>query len=71
MSPLDIDQYGNTAVHQAAASGDMNVLKCFLSRGVDIDVPNARLHTPLDLTTEKNTKDLIIKAMKTKNCQNK
>jgi hypothetical protein len=38
----------------------MNVLKCFLSRGVDIDVPNARLHTPLDLTTEKNTKDLII-----------
>ena len=31
MSPLDVDQYGNTAVHQAAASKSIDVLKCFLS----------------------------------------
>ena len=26
LSPLDIDMYGNTAVHQAAASGNLEVL---------------------------------------------
>ena len=31
MSPLDVEQYGNTAVHQAAASKSIDVLKCFLS----------------------------------------
>jgi len=51
MSPLDIDMHGNTAVHQAAASGEKKVLECFLSRGVDVDVKNARGHTPLDLAT--------------------
>jgi len=51
MSPLDIDMHGNTAVHQAAASGSKKVLECFLSRGVDVDVKNARGHTPLDLAT--------------------
>jgi ankyrin repeat protein len=37
LSPLDQDIYGNTSIHQAAASGNLDVLKCFLSRGVDID----------------------------------
>jgi ankyrin repeat protein len=41
MSSLDIDMYGNTAVHQAAAAGQLKVLECFLSRGVDVDVKNA------------------------------
>lgn len=30
MSPLDIDMHGNTSVHQAAASGSIKVLSCFL-----------------------------------------
>ena len=51
MSPLDIDMHGNTAVHQAAASGSKKVLECFLSRGVDVEIKNARGHTPLDLVT--------------------
>ena len=68
MSPLDIDQHGNTAVHQAAASGSKKVLECFLSRGVDVDVKNARGHTPLDLATAKDATDLIQKAINTKNC---
>lgn len=52
MSPLDIDMHGNTAVHQAAASGNKKVLECFMSRGVDVDIKNARGHTPLDLSTD-------------------
>ena len=69
MSPLDIDMYGNSAVHQAAASGNMTVLKCYLSRGVDVDMKNARGHSPLDLTTEPETKKLITRATKTEKCE--
>lgn len=68
MSPLDIDMYGNTAVHQAAAAGHLSILKCFLSRGVDVDVKNARLHTPMDLATEPETKKLIARATKSTRC---
>jgi hypothetical protein len=68
MSPLDIDMHGNTAVHQAAASGKKKVLECFLSRGVDVDIKNARGHSPLDLATQSEVKDLIMKAINTKKC---
>ena len=68
LSPLDIDMHGNTAVHQAAASGKKRVLECFLSRGVDVDVKNARGHTPLDLATAPEVKQLILSAMNTKRC---
>lgn len=68
MSPLDIDMHGNTAVHQAAASGSKKVLECFLSQGVDVDVKNARGHGPFDLATADEVKNLICIAMNTKNC---
>ena len=68
MSPLEIDMHGNTAVHQAAASGLKKVLECFLSRGVDVDVKNARGHTPLDLATHPEVKQLIMNAINTKLC---
>ena len=71
ISPLDIDMYGNSSVHQAAAAGNQNVLQCFLSRGVDVDMKNSRGHSPLDLATEPNTKKLILRATKTKACENK
>lgn len=71
MSPLDIDCHGNTAVHQAAASGSKKVLECFLSRGVDVEIKNARGHTPLDLATQPEVKDLLVKATSTKCCANK
>ena len=70
MSPLDIDMYGNSAVHQAAASGNLKVLQDYLSRGVDVDMKNARGHSPLDLTTEPETKKLITRATKTEKCEN-
>lgn len=69
MSPLEIDMYGNTAVHQAAASGNLRVMQCFLSRGVDVDIKNARGHSPMDLATEPETKKLIRMATKTKKCE--
>ena len=71
ISPLEIDMYGNTAVHQAAAAGNLKVLECFLSKGVDVEVKNSRGHTPMDLATEPESKKLINQATKTKYCENK
>lgn len=66
LSPLDIDVFGNTAVHQAAASGSLLVLECYLSRGVDMEMKNARGHTSLDLATRVEVKEIIMKAIATK-----
>jgi len=33
-----------------------------------VDIKNARGHTPLDLATQTEVKDLILKAMNTKKC---
>jgi ankyrin repeat protein len=68
MSANACDMHGNTAVHQAAASGSDEVVKCFLSRGVDVNRVNAREHTPLQLATKDETRDLIVKALDTKRC---
>jgi hypothetical protein len=68
MSPLDIDIYGNSAVHQAAAAGHIEVLECFLSRGIDVEMKNARGHTSYDLATDDKIKKIITKAIDTTNC---
>jgi ankyrin repeat protein len=69
LSPTEIDMYGNTSVHQAAAGGTDKVLKCFLMRGADVNQENARSHSPLDLATNKTTRALIMKAMNTVCCK--
>lgn len=68
LSPLDIDVFGNTAVHQAAASGRFIVLECYLSRGVDMELKNSRGHTAYDLATNQEVKDIIIRARATEKC---
>lgn len=68
LSPIDIDIYGNTAVHQAAASGSLAVIECYLSRGVDVEMRNARGHTSYDLATNEKIKVIISKAIETTNC---
>lgn len=40
-----------------------------MQKGVDVDVKNARLHTPMELATDLETKKLLNKAVKTKNCE--
>ncbi len=70
MSPLEIDMHGNTSVHQAASNAEaLHVLKCFMSRGCDVALKNARGHTPADLASDKNTRALIEKAFATKVCK--
>lgn len=66
---LDVDKYGNTALHQAAASNDYNVFKCLLGLGIDLDVKNARNHTPLDLTCNLEIQNLGSKIKRETNCK--
>jgi ankyrin repeat protein len=68
LNPLKVDQYGNTAVHQACAAGNLEVLKVFLAKGVNVKKTNGRIHTPMDLATEPETKKLLQLAKNTKFC---
>ena len=68
MNPLIKDMHGNNCIHQAAANGKIKVLKCFMQFGVDLNLKNARTHTPLDLATEPETRLLIQRGIKTTNC---
>jgi hypothetical protein len=69
MSINDIDIYGNTSIHQAVASGKIEMLECFLSFGADLQLQNARGHTPIDLATDASIKELIKKALDTQKCK--
>lgn len=68
MNPLLQDMHGNTCIHQAAANSQTKVLKCFMQFGVDLKLKNARVHTPLDLATDPETRQLIIRGIKTTHC---
>jgi len=59
MNPLLQDIHGNNCIHQAAANSQIKVLKCFMQFGVDLNLKNARTHTPLDLATDPETRALI------------
>ncbi len=67
--PIDIDNYGNTALHQAAASNNFELFKLFMGLGIDLEVKNARNHTAIDLTSNRDIKNLIHNTLEIKNCQ--
>ena len=47
----------------------MEVLKVFLAKGINVKKTNGRIHTPMDLATEPETKKLLQFAKTTKFCQ--
>lgn len=66
---IEIDNYGNTALHQAAASNNIELFKLFMGLGIDLEVKNARNHMAIDLTSNKEIKELITKTLEIKSCQ--
>lgn len=68
-NPLDIDIYGNQAIHQGAASNNLELFKKLIGLGLDLEVKNARNHSCMDLTTNKEITNLIIKNLNCKACQ--
>jgi len=49
---LETDSFGNNAIHQAVASGNVEIVETLLQYGVRIDYKNNRGHTVFDLCTE-------------------
>ena len=66
--PLEVDSYGDNALHQAAAGNHYDTFKLFMSLGIDLDFKNSRSHKAIDLTTNKKIENLINKALKAKEC---
>ena len=66
--PMEVDSYGDNALHQACAGNHYDTFKLFMGLGIDLDYKNSRSHKALDLTTNKNIEDLINKILKAKEC---
>lgn len=67
--PLEIDMYGNSAIHQAAASNNLELFKVLMGLGIDLEVKNSRNHMPGELTSNKEIKNLISRTLSIKSCQ--
>ena len=70
LSPTDIDIYGNTSIHQASAGGSLEVLECFMNKGVYLQVKNSRGHEPYDMATTSKMKEAFKNAFKAVKCSN-
>jgi hypothetical protein len=66
--PMEVDSYGDNALHQACAGNHYDTFKLFMGLGIDLDYKNSRSHKALDLTTNKDIEDLINKILKAKEC---
>ena len=67
-NPLDIDDVGNTSLHQAAASNRTDAFLIFMGLGIDLEIKNDRGHMAIDLTTNKDIKDIIQSTLAVKFC---
>ena len=66
--PMEVDSYGDNALHQACAGNHYDTFKLFMGLGIDLDYKNSRSHKALDLTTNKDIEDLINKILKAREC---
>jgi len=66
--PMQVDSYGDNALHQAAAGNHYDTFKLFMGLGIDLDYKNSRSHKVIDLTTNKKIEELINKTLKAKEC---
>ena len=66
--PMEVDSYGDNALHQACAGNHYETFKLFMGLGIDLDYKNSRSHKAIDLTTNKDIEDLINKILKAKEC---
>jgi len=69
LSHHEKDAIGNTALHQAAAGGNLECAKCLMAQGVDVFAKNDRGHTPYALCTVPEVQILLQKAMKEAACK--
>merc|ERR1712232_722222 len=63
------DAIGNTALHQAAAGGSLECVKCLMAHGCDVLAKNNRGHTPYVLCTVPEVQELLKNAEETLVCK--
>ncbi|WP_370107212.1 ankyrin repeat domain-containing protein [Wolbachia endosymbiont of Chironomus riparius] len=54
-----IDSFGNTALHYAARNGSLNMVKCLLKAGINIDTKNLDEKTALDIAHNDDVIDFL------------
>lgn len=62
-SPNDLDKMDNNAVHLAAATGDVNLLKVLIQDGGNANAVNHYKNVPLDMAKHKGIRDVLLHAM--------
>ncbi len=68
LSTTDVDTYGNTALHLAAAGGRPDIVRSLLHAGVDLNARNYHGNVALDLATEPTVRALLQRAMRQTAC---
>jgi hypothetical protein len=69
LSHHEQDSIGNTALHQAAAGGSLECVKCLMAHGCDVLAKNNRGHTPNVLCTVPEVQELLKSAEETRACK--
>ena len=67
--PMEVDNYGDNSLHQAAAGNNYDTFKLFMGLGIDLELKNSRSHKVIDLTTNKDIQNLINKILNEKKCE--
>ena len=68
LSTTDVDTYGNTALHLAAAGGRVDIVRSLLHAGVDLNARNYHGNVALDLATDLSVRALLQRAMRQTAC---
>lgn len=62
-SPNDLDKMDNNAVHLAAATGDVNLLKVLIQDGGNANAVNHYRNLPIDMAKNKAIREVLLHAM--------
>lgn len=68
-NPNEIDKYGNNCIHHAVAGNRKDILETFLALGVHASHKNNRSHTPIQMTSDTEIKEIISSAISASRCK--
>lgn len=68
-NPNEIDKYGNNCIHHAVAGSRKDILETFLAFGVQVNHKNNRSHTPIQMTSDPELKEIIQGAISANRCK--
>jgi ankyrin repeat protein len=69
MQIQDVDDCGNNALHLACTGGHSAIMQTLLAHGCDINVRNRYGNNPLGMCSDKDCRELLLKAVNQEKCQ--